>query len=227
MVSSLLPSTQEFLNNVNRIGQEMTVAQTQLRQVYRVNVVSDSPDVISPLLQAQANLSSARADYYEPRPGVDRSEHGRTGARERDQPLRSGADSISGGRHQHSDRLRPRHDRPAVADHRAADGRPRQHQRERPLYFLGRCRPDSALYVRSHAGRSGERLPGIHVDPHRRSFQWNDLSGRLERTADIRFRRSDDERFHVDQYHGRRRSTATTRPLFPPRTMLSQASRRI
>src|ERR1700733_14064857 len=59
MVSSLLPSTQEFLNNVNRIGQEMTLAQTQLATGLKVNVVSDSPDVISPLLQAQANLSSA------------------------------------------------------------------------------------------------------------------------------------------------------------------------
>jgi flagellar hook-associated protein 3 FlgL len=60
MVSSLLPSTQEFLNNVNRIGQEMTVAQTQLATGLRVNVVSDSPDIISPLLQAQANLSSVQ-----------------------------------------------------------------------------------------------------------------------------------------------------------------------
>ncbi|HTB13523.1 MAG TPA: hypothetical protein VK752_18210 [Bryobacteraceae bacterium] len=60
MVSSLLPSTQEFLNNVNRIADEMTTAQTQLSTGLRVNVVSDSPDVISPLLQAQANLSTAQ-----------------------------------------------------------------------------------------------------------------------------------------------------------------------
>jgi flagellar hook-associated protein 3 FlgL len=60
MVSSLQPTTQEFLNNVNRIAAEMTVAQTQLSTGLKVNVVSDAPDVISPLLQAQANLSSAQ-----------------------------------------------------------------------------------------------------------------------------------------------------------------------
>lgn len=60
MVSSLLPSTQEFLNNVNRIASQMTQAQTQLSTGLKVNVVSDAPDVISPLLQAQANLSSAQ-----------------------------------------------------------------------------------------------------------------------------------------------------------------------
>jgi len=60
MVSSLLPSTQEFLNNVNRIANQMTQAQTQLATGLKVNVVSDSPDVISPLLQAQANLSTAQ-----------------------------------------------------------------------------------------------------------------------------------------------------------------------
>jgi flagellar hook-associated protein 3 FlgL len=60
MISSLLPATQEFLNNVNRIAQQMSVAQTQLSTGLKVNVVSDSPDVISPLLQAQANLSSAQ-----------------------------------------------------------------------------------------------------------------------------------------------------------------------
>jgi flagellar hook-associated protein 3 FlgL len=60
MVSSLQPSTQEFLNNVNLIGDEMTEAQAQLSTGLKVNVVSDAPDVISPLLQAQANLSSAQ-----------------------------------------------------------------------------------------------------------------------------------------------------------------------
>jgi flagellar hook-associated protein 3 FlgL len=60
MVSSLQPSTQAFLNNVNLIGDEMTEAQAQLSTGLKVNVVSDEPDVISPLLQAQANLSSAQ-----------------------------------------------------------------------------------------------------------------------------------------------------------------------
>ena len=60
MVSSLLPSTQEFLNSVNNIGNVMAEAQTQLSTGLKVNVVSDAPDVISPLLQAQASLSTAQ-----------------------------------------------------------------------------------------------------------------------------------------------------------------------
>jgi flagellar hook-associated protein 3 FlgL len=60
MLSTLLPLTQEFLNNINRIGTEMSEAQTQLSTGLKVNVVSDDPDIISPLLQAQANLSSAQ-----------------------------------------------------------------------------------------------------------------------------------------------------------------------
>ena len=59
-MSGLKPTTQEFLNNINRIAAEMSTAQTQLSTGLRVNVVSDSPDVISPLLQAQANLSTAQ-----------------------------------------------------------------------------------------------------------------------------------------------------------------------
>jgi flagellar hook-associated protein 3 FlgL len=60
MVSNLLPQTQEFLNNVNRIGDQMLKAQAEISTGLRVNVVSDSPDVISPLLQAQANLSATQ-----------------------------------------------------------------------------------------------------------------------------------------------------------------------
>ncbi len=60
MVSDLKPLTQQFLNNVNRIADNMAVAQTQLSTGLKVNVVSDSPDVISTLLQARANLNSAQ-----------------------------------------------------------------------------------------------------------------------------------------------------------------------
>jgi len=60
MVSVLQPLTQQFLNNINRIGEEMSQAQAELSTGLKVNVVSDEPDVISPLLQAQANLSSAQ-----------------------------------------------------------------------------------------------------------------------------------------------------------------------
>lgn len=60
MVSSLKPLTQQFLNNVNRISDNMSVAQTQLSTGLKVNVVSDSPDVISTLLQARSNLNTAQ-----------------------------------------------------------------------------------------------------------------------------------------------------------------------
>jgi flagellar hook-associated protein 3 FlgL len=60
MVSSLRPTAQEFLNSINRISNQMTQAQTQLSTGLKVNVVSDEPDIISPLLQAQANLSTAQ-----------------------------------------------------------------------------------------------------------------------------------------------------------------------
>ncbi|HVO99225.1 MAG TPA: hypothetical protein VMT15_14220 [Bryobacteraceae bacterium] len=60
MLPILKPTTQQFLNNLNRISTEMSAAQTQLSTGLKVNTVSDAPDVISPLLQAQANLSSAR-----------------------------------------------------------------------------------------------------------------------------------------------------------------------
>ena len=60
MVSTLKPLTQEFLNNVNRIADKMARAQSQLTTGLRVNVVSDSPDVVSTLLQARANLNGAQ-----------------------------------------------------------------------------------------------------------------------------------------------------------------------
>jgi len=60
MVSGLNPQSQEFLNNINRISSQMTQAQTQLSTGLKVNVVSDNPDVISTLLQAQANLNGAQ-----------------------------------------------------------------------------------------------------------------------------------------------------------------------
>jgi flagellar hook-associated protein 3 FlgL len=60
MVSSLLPTAQAFLNSINRISNEMSEAQLQISSGFKVNVVSDAPDVISPLLQAQASLSTAQ-----------------------------------------------------------------------------------------------------------------------------------------------------------------------
>jgi flagellar hook-associated protein 3 FlgL len=60
MVSNLKPLTQQFLNNVNRIADNMSQAQTQLSTGLKVNVVSDSPDVISTLLEARANLNTAQ-----------------------------------------------------------------------------------------------------------------------------------------------------------------------
>ena len=60
MISGLQPSTQEFLNSINRISDQMTQAQTQLSTGNKVNVVSDAPDVISTLLGARASLNTAQ-----------------------------------------------------------------------------------------------------------------------------------------------------------------------
>ena len=60
MISNLQPLTQEFLNNVNQIGVQMSEAQTQLSTGLKVNVVSDAPDVISTLLQARASLNATQ-----------------------------------------------------------------------------------------------------------------------------------------------------------------------
>jgi flagellar hook-associated protein 3 FlgL len=60
MVSSLNPSAQQFVNNLNQISDNMQTAQRQLSTGLRVTQVSDAPDSISTLLQARANLSAAQ-----------------------------------------------------------------------------------------------------------------------------------------------------------------------
>jgi flagellar hook-associated protein 3 FlgL len=60
MISILDPSTQQFLNNLNRIGDAMTTAQQQMSSGLKVSSVSDAPDQISTLLQARGGLSSTQ-----------------------------------------------------------------------------------------------------------------------------------------------------------------------
>jgi flagellar hook-associated protein 3 FlgL len=60
MVSSLNPSTQQFLNALDQIGENLQQAQLQISSGLKVNQVSDAPDSISALLQARANLSTAQ-----------------------------------------------------------------------------------------------------------------------------------------------------------------------
>src|SRR5215469_15669371 len=60
MISSLNPSGQQFLNNLNRINQQMQKAQTEVASGLKITQVSDDPDQISQLLQARANLSAAQ-----------------------------------------------------------------------------------------------------------------------------------------------------------------------
>jgi len=58
MLSSLNPSAQQFLNNLNTVMDLMTRAQQEVSSGLRVSQVSDAPDSISLLLQAHANLSA-------------------------------------------------------------------------------------------------------------------------------------------------------------------------
>jgi flagellar hook-associated protein 3 FlgL len=58
MISSLKPSTQQFLNNLSLIDQQMQQAQTELSTGLRVNQASDAPDEVSAILEARAGLSA-------------------------------------------------------------------------------------------------------------------------------------------------------------------------
>lgn len=60
MISNLNPSSQQFVNGVNQIANDMQQAQRQLSTGLRVTQVSDAPDEISALLQARADLSATQ-----------------------------------------------------------------------------------------------------------------------------------------------------------------------
>jgi flagellar hook-associated protein 3 FlgL len=58
MLSSLNPSAQQFVDNLNTVTERMARAQQEVSSGLKVSQVSDAPDSISLLLQAHANLSS-------------------------------------------------------------------------------------------------------------------------------------------------------------------------
>ena len=58
MLSSLDPSAQKFLYDLNQISDRMTRAQQEVSSGLKINTVSDAPDQISALLQARADLDS-------------------------------------------------------------------------------------------------------------------------------------------------------------------------
>ena len=60
MISNLKPSTQEFLDNLNQISQNMITAQRQITTGLKVTQVSDAPDSISLLLEAHAGLATTQ-----------------------------------------------------------------------------------------------------------------------------------------------------------------------
>jgi flagellar hook-associated protein 3 FlgL len=60
VISFLNPSGQQFLNNLNRINQQTQTAQAEVASGLKVTQVSDSPDQVSLLLQARANLSATQ-----------------------------------------------------------------------------------------------------------------------------------------------------------------------
>ena len=60
MISSLDPSSNQFLNGLNRINDQMTHAQREITTGRRLSQVSDDPDEISTLLAARAHLESAK-----------------------------------------------------------------------------------------------------------------------------------------------------------------------
>jgi flagellar hook-associated protein 3 FlgL len=60
MISPLSPSSQSFLVGLTQIEQRELQAQTQLTTGLKINVVSDAPDQISPLLQTRSDLAQAQ-----------------------------------------------------------------------------------------------------------------------------------------------------------------------
>jgi flagellar hook-associated protein 3 FlgL len=60
MISPLSPSSQSFLVGLTQIQQRELEAQTQLTTGLKINVVSDAPDQISPLLQTRSDLAQAQ-----------------------------------------------------------------------------------------------------------------------------------------------------------------------
>jgi flagellar hook-associated protein 3 FlgL len=57
MISTLDPASQQFLNDLGGVYQRLTQAQLQLTSGKKLNVVSDAPDSVSPLLQERASLA--------------------------------------------------------------------------------------------------------------------------------------------------------------------------
>ena len=55
MLSSLDPSAQQFLNELNRIGDRMGRAQRQVTTGRRVAQLSDAPEAVPLILAARAN----------------------------------------------------------------------------------------------------------------------------------------------------------------------------
>jgi len=60
MITNLKPSTQEFLDNLNRISQSMIDAQRRVSTGLKITQVSDAPDSISLLLEAHAGLATTQ-----------------------------------------------------------------------------------------------------------------------------------------------------------------------
>ena len=60
MLSNLTPAMQQFLDNLNQIGDRMQKAQAQVSTGLKITQVSDAPDQISLLLQTRASLASTQ-----------------------------------------------------------------------------------------------------------------------------------------------------------------------
>jgi flagellar hook-associated protein 3 FlgL len=60
LIPSLNSAAQQFLDNLNQIGDAMTTAQQQVSTGLKITEPSDAPDSISALLEAHANLASTQ-----------------------------------------------------------------------------------------------------------------------------------------------------------------------
>ncbi len=60
MISSLNPGNQQFINNLNRVMDQLNRDQLQISSGVRMQQVSDDPDQVSTLLQARASLAASQ-----------------------------------------------------------------------------------------------------------------------------------------------------------------------
>ena len=229
MISSLNPSTQQFLNDLNQIGDSMQQAQNQVTTGLKVSQVSDQPDVISTLLATRASLSTSQqisTNLGSIKTETDSGEQALQSAVTLfDQVQTLGASGVTSTSTAATNATLTA---PASKQRFAGNGRVGGYQRSRAVHLFGRCGPASALHRRSDTDPACERLSCRGFLPAPRVAQHPDGStfaiSLLPRRNDFRFERSHHQRFQRHHQSCKRPLRITIPPGFRPRTRVCQKS---